>query len=61
MDYRKFENNVAIRYKNADFLGVKEHPYWDFVQVDNFICPILHNQISLGNHMFHNLLDYGND
>ena len=45
---------------NADSLGVKEEPYWDFVQVDNFIYPIFHNQINLGNNVFHNLLDYGN-
>ena len=47
--------------KNADSLGVKEEPYWDFVEVDNYICPILHNQINLGNNVFHNLLDYGNE
>ena len=45
---------------NADILGVKEEPYWDFVQVDNFIYPIFHKQINLGNNFFHNLLDYGN-
>ena len=28
---------------NADSLGVKEDSYWDFVEVDNFICPILRN------------------
>ena len=33
----------------------------DFVEVDNYICPILHNQINLGNNIFHNLLDYGNE
>ena len=46
--------------KKADSVGVKEEPYWDFVQVDNFIYPIFHNQINLGNNVFHNLLDYGN-
>ena len=40
--------------KNADSLGVKEEPYWDFVEVDNYIYPILHNQINLGNNVFHN-------
>ena len=40
---------------------MKEEPYWDFVEVDNYICPILHNQINLGNNVFHNLLDYGNE
>ena len=25
------------------------------------MCPILHNQIHLGNNIFHNLLDYGNE
>ena len=28
--------------------------------MDNSICPILHNQINLGNNVFHNLLDYSN-
>ena len=45
---------------NAKSLGVKKEPYWDFVEVDNYICPILHNQINLGNNVFHNLSDYGN-
>ena len=47
--------------KNDDYLGVKEQPYQGFIEVDNFICPILHNQINLGNNVFHNLLDYGNE
>ena len=47
--------------KNDDCLSVKEEPYWDFVKVDNFICPILHNQINLGNNVFHNLLNYGDE
>ena len=47
--------------KNAESLGVKEEPYWDFVEVDNHIRPILHNQINLGNTVFHILLDYGNE
>ena len=58
---RKYKNNVSIWKKNAESLGVKEEHYWDFVEVDNYICPILHNQINLGNNVFHNLLDYGNE
>ena len=56
--------NIKICFnleKNTESLGVKEEPYWDFVEVDNYICPILHNQINLGNNVFHNLLDYGNE
>ena len=45
---------------SAGYLGVKEEHYWDFVEVDKFICLIVHNQINLGNNFFHNLLDYGN-
>ena len=48
------------REKNADSLSVKEEHYWDFVEVDNYICPILHNQTNLGNNVYHNLLDYSN-
>ena len=32
-------------------LGVKEVPIWEFVEVDKYICPILHNQINLGNNV----------
>ena len=50
------KSNVPIWGKNDDSLGVKEGPYWDFVEVDNYIYPILHNQINLGNNVFHTLL-----
>ena len=59
MDYWNSESKVIVR-KNAECLGVKEEPYLDFIQVDNFICPIRHNQINLENNVFHNLLDYSN-
>ena len=58
---RKYKNNISIWKKNAESLGVKVEPYCDFVEVDNYICPILHNQINLGNNVFHNCLDYGNE
>ena len=35
--------------KILNVLGVKEEHYWDFVEVDKFICLIVHNQINLGN------------
>ena len=47
--------------KNAENLGVKEEPYWDFVEVDNYIWPIFHNQINVGNNVFHHLLYYSNE
>ena len=47
--------------RNDDCLGVKEEPYRDFVEVDKYIWPILHNQINLGNNIFYNLLDYGDE
>ena len=59
--YWNFESNVVIQKKNTECLDVKEKPYRDFVKVDNFISPILHNQINLGNNFFHNLLDYRNE
>ena len=58
---RKFKNNASIWGKNTESLGVKEEHYWDFVEVDNYICPILYNQINLRKNVFHNLLDYGNE
>ena len=58
---RNSKSNILIWEKNTDSLGVKEETYWGFVEVDNYICPMLHNQINLGNNVFHNLLDYGNE
>ena len=42
------------------WLGVKEVPIWEFVEVDKYICPVLHNYINLGNNVWYNLLNYGN-
>ena len=42
---------------NAPSLPPVQEP---FVKVDNYICPILHNQIKLKKNVFLNLLDYGN-
>ena len=41
-------------------IDVKETPIWDFIEVDKYICPVLHNQINLGNNVLYNLCDYGN-
>ena len=46
---------------NAECLGVQEWSYWNFFEVDKYICPILHNQINLGNYIFHNLLNWSNE
>ena len=61
MDYINYENNVAIQGGNAECLGVKEEYYWNFVEVDNFISPILRNQIDVDNIFFITLLNYGNE
>ena len=42
-------------------LGIKESLYWGFIPVDNYISPILHNQVSLGNNVSYNLLYCGNE
>ena len=42
-------------------LSLKEAPIWEFVEADKFICPVLHNQITLGNNVLYTLLDYGNE
>ena len=46
---------------NAECLGVKEKLYWDYVEVNKFICSTLHNQINLGNNVLQNILDYSNE
>ena len=60
MNTWEFKINITSRGVNAGCLGVKEKPYWDFVEVDTYICPILYSQINLYNNIFHNVLDYGN-
>ena len=58
---QKLQKQCPNLVKKADSLGVKEESYQDFVEVDHFISPIIHNQINLGNNIFHNLLDYSNE
>ena len=41
-------------------IGIKEAPIWEFVELDNYICPVPHSQINLGNNVLYNLFDYGN-
>ena len=41
-------------------LGVKEAPIWEFVELENYICPILHNQINLANNVLYDILDNRN-
>ena len=60
MDSWKFKINVVLRGDNTECLGVKEEPYWGFVEIDKYIYPILHYQINVCNKIFDNLLDYGN-
>ena len=43
------------------WLGLKEAPIWEFVELHHYICPVLHNQITLGNNILYNLLVYGNE
>ena len=46
--------NLIAKVSKKNLIGI-------LLKVDNYICPILHNQINLGNNVFHNLLDYGNE
>ena len=39
----------------------KKVPIWEFVEVDEYICLVLNNQINLVNNVIYNLLDYGNE
>ena len=34
---------VQSSFKKPDNFGVKVERYWDFVEVDNYNCPIFHN------------------
>ena len=47
--------------RNAECLGVKEEPYWTIMKLNKYRCPILDNQINLGDTVFHNLLEYSNE
>mmetsp|Transcript_56849 Transcript_56849/g.66463 ORF Transcript_56849/g.66463 Transcript_56849/m.66463 type:complete len:122 (-) Transcript_56849:112-477(-) len=46
---------------NAERLGVKIKPYLDFIPMSNFVIPVLHSQINLGNDVLYSLLDYAAD
>ena len=42
-------------------LGVKESSIWECVEVDKYMCPVLRNQINLGNNVIYSLCDCGNE
>ena len=42
-------------------LGASGQLYQEFVIIDHYVSPILHNLINLGNNVLYNLFDYSND
>ena len=61
MDNKWFKISFNIKFNKISSTWCKKVPIWEFVEVDEYICLVLNNQINLGNNVIYNLLDYGNE
>jgi hypothetical protein len=43
--------------KGEPKLGVKQKPWWPFIPLTNYMIPLLHCKIGIGNQMLEKLLD----
>jgi hypothetical protein len=49
------------RTKGEPELGVKKQPWWPFIPLSNYMIPILHCKIGVGNQMLEKLRDITNE
>ena len=61
MDNKWFKISFNIKFNKISSTWCKKVPIWEFVEVDEYICLVLNNQINLGNNVIYNLLDYENE
>jgi hypothetical protein len=47
----------AERKKGELKLGIKQQPWWPFIPVSNYMVPLLHYEISIGNQLVGKLCD----
>jgi hypothetical protein len=45
----------AERKKGDPLLGVKKQPWWLFIPLSNYMIPLLHCEIGIGNQLLDNL------
>ncbi len=51
----------AERSKNEPQLGIKQRPWWPFIPLTNYVTPLLHCEIGIGNDIFGVLRDIINE
>jgi hypothetical protein len=42
-------------------LGIKQQPWWSFIPLTNYVSPLLHCEIGIGNDLFEMLRDITNE
>ncbi len=47
--------------KNEPQLGIKQRPWWPFIPLSNYVSPLLHCKIGIGNNLFGMLHDITNE
>ena len=47
--------------KGEPMLGVKQKPWWPFIPLSNYMIPLLHCKIGIGNQMLEKLRDIINE
>jgi hypothetical protein len=51
----------AARKKSKPQLGIKQQPWWPFIPVSNYMVPLLHCEIVIGNQLLDKLRDIINE
>ena len=46
---------------NKPLLGIKQRPWWPFIHLTNYVSPLLHCEIGIGNVIFELLRDIINE
>ncbi len=52
---------IAESSNNELQLGVKQRPWWPFIPLTNYVSPLLHCEIGIGNNIFELFCDIINE
>ena len=57
---KEFGTHIKNKRGKAD-QGVKQPPWWDFIELENFVVPLLHTLIGIGNDLLESFREWVNE
>ncbi len=61
MDELVWRGIIAESTNDEPQLGIKQRPWWPFIPLTNYVSPLLHYEIGIGNVIFELLRDIINE